>query len=180
MKVLSDCFEISEYHGVAAGFIGVDADSAVNHGPSPNVKNTSCFLIGRLSMTTRLKTLLRTSVLTVALIGMGVAQAGPHGVGGYRGGYYHHHHHGGGARWIAPAIIGGALVAAAVSRPAYSYSVPSPAPIVVAPPVTYVTPGYGPAVFSQPVMPQPVGYFCLSSGQFYPYVATCSVPWQLM
>ena len=123
-------------------------------------------------MKNHLKTLFQTTVLAVALVGVSAAQAGPHWGGGYRGGY--HHHHGGGGRWIAPAIIGGALLATAIAAPAYAYPVPVPAPVVVVPPVSYASP-----VYSAPVQ-QPMGYYCPTSGQFYPYVPTCSVPWQLM
>jgi hypothetical protein len=124
-------------------------------------------------MKTPCKPLLRQAVVALSLLGLALTQAQAHGPGGWRGG--HHHHGGGGGYWVAPALIGGALLGAALARPAYAYPA-TPAPVYP------VTPAFAPAVmpYGSPVMQQPVGYFCPTAGQFYPYVATCNVPWQLL
>ncbi len=116
----------------------------------------------------------RRAWLVISLAALALGQAQAHG-GPWRGGGPHHHHGGGGARWVAPALIGGVVLGAALSRPAYAYPV-TPAPIYPMPPT------WAPTVvpYASPVVPQPVGYFCPTSGQFYPYVATCTVPWQLL
>ncbi len=128
-----------------------------------------------------------TAVLA-GLLASGSALAGPHGHVYHRGGHWghthFHHHHRGSAHWVVPAIIGGALIATAISRPAYAQW-PAP-PVVLPPTVTYVQPGPAvvtyvyPPVQPQPVAVQPVGYYCATSGQFYPQVSTCNVPWQLI
>lgn len=75
------------------------------------------------------------SILTaLALVAMiGTAQAQHHGHrhhGGYHAPrvYHHHHNH---ARWIVPALIGGAVVYAA-TRP--EPAIAQPAPVIVVPP----------------------------------------------
>ncbi|MEY2622443.1 MAG: hypothetical protein RIT26_2263 [Pseudomonadota bacterium] len=120
--------------------------------------------------------LCRSALIGLTFFAALSAQANPHwGGGGYRGGgAYHHHHHGyNGGRWVAPALVGGVLLGAALTAPAYA----SPAyPVYPA----YTVP-YPPTVtYSTPVPPQPVGYYCPTSGQFYPYVPTCNVPWRLL
>ncbi len=118
--------------------------------------------------------LLCRTVGAIFLLGCVASQALAHGGGGgWRGG--HHHHHGGRGHWVAPALVGGMLLGAAWARPTYAYPV-TPAPVYALPPT------WAPTVVPQgPVaLPPPVGYFCMTSGQFYPYVATCSVPWQLL
>ncbi len=131
--------------------------------------------------------ILSVAALTLGLLSMGQAQAGPYGHGFHRGGHWGHshvHYHRSSADWVAPAIIGGALLATAISRPAYAQW--PAAPLVLPPTVTYVQPSPAvvtyvyPPVPSQPVAVQPGGYYCATSGQFYPQVPTCSVPWQLM
>lgn len=128
-------------------------------------------------MKATLKTMFRSLTLVLCLTGLAATQAQAHGGWG-RGGYYHGgggYYHGGGGHWVAPALIGGALLGAALARPAYAYPV-TPAPVypAVVPFGTVVAP------YGTPVAPQPVGYFCPTSGQYYPYVPTCNVPWQLM
>lgn len=70
--------------------------------------------------------------LVIAAILSSVAVAG---FAQHRGGYYPHHHHGGGGGWgwVAPALIGGAVVYAA-TRPAV---VQQPPVVVQQPPVVY-------------------------------------------
>ena len=123
-------------------------------------------------MTTPFPHLLRQAAVAISLLGCLASPALAHG-GGWRGGY--HHPHGGRGHWVAPALVGGVLLGAALARPTYAYPV-TPAPIY-APSSPFVPPvvTYGP-----PLVPPPVGYFCMTSGQFYPYVATCNVPWQLL
>ncbi len=125
--------------------------------------------------------LCRSALIGLTCLAALSAQANPHwGGGGYRGGgaYQHHHHGHHGGRWIAPALVGGVLLGAALTAPAYSTTVYS-APVYPAYPA-YVP--YPPPVvtYTNPVPPQPVGYYCPTSGQFYPYVATCNVPWRLL
>lgn len=107
-------------------------------------------------------------------------QAGPHRAGGYYAGG-HSHYHGGGGRWIAPALIGGVLIGAAIASPAYAAPPAYPAyvatPVYPAYTVTYPA---SVVTYGVPMRPQPVGYFCPTAGQFYPYVPTCNVPWQLL
>jgi hypothetical protein len=116
---------------------------------------------------------LRATLLAGAVLGLGMSQAQ---AWGHHGGYYHGGYRGG---WVAPAFIGGALLGAALAAPAYpayAYPVVNPAPVypAVVPAYPAVTPGYAvPA-------PQPQGYFCPTSRQFYPNVPTCNVPWQLI
>ena len=122
-------------------------------------------------MKTPFKKFLGSVVLACVALGSGMGQAQAHWGGGYRGGY--HHYHGGGA-WVAPAFIGGALLGAAIATPSYSYAYPVAAPVPVYPAV----PAYAAPVAPAPAAP--TGYFCPTSRQFYPYVATCNVPWQLI
>ena len=118
--------------------------------------------------------LLRQTMVATFLTVLAATQALAHGPGGWRGGH-RHHHGGGGAYWVAPALIGGALLSAAWTRQTYAYPV-TPAPVYpVAPSFVPAAVPYGP-----PVVQQPIGYFCPTAGQFYPYVATCNVPWQLL
>lgn len=125
-------------------------------------------------MKTPLLNLWRVALVAFSLSGLAFQPAQAHG-GPWRGGSSYHHHGGGGARWVAPALIGGAVLGAVLTRPSYAYPV-TPAPVYP------VTPMWAPNVvpYAAPVVTQPVGYFCPTSGQFYPYVATCNVPWQLL
>ena len=92
-----------------------------------------------------------------------------HGGGGY-GHHGHHGHHGGGARWVGPvlgaALVGSALYAATYPRVVYSQPVVVSPPVVTAPPIV--------------VDPARVAYFCNPYQQYYPTVATCPVPWQVV
>jgi hypothetical protein len=84
------------------------------------------------------------------------------GHGGYGGGhaYGHDHRHGHGERgrawvpWVSVAVIGSSLYWAN-----QAYSQPSVTVILEAP---------------------RVAYFCQTSRQYYPNVATCNMPWQLV
>ncbi|MDI9329972.1 MAG: hypothetical protein QM527_01395 [Alphaproteobacteria bacterium] len=118
-------------------------------------------------------------LLVPALFGLmafSTAQAGPHGWGGPRGGYHHHHR----GTWVAPALVGGILLGAALTTPSYAQTVVVTQPAYPAYPVyPQVYPGNG-VIYSAPPLAQQVGYYCATSGQFYPYVATCNVPWQLL
>lgn len=107
--------------------------------------------------------------LAIALAGVSgqvLADGGHHGGnhGGYYGarpGYSSGYYSGG--NWVAPLValgVAGAVISAA-SRPA---------PVYVAPSVTYYPPQPAPSV----------SYFCGSSGQFYPYTAYCPEGWQLV
>lgn len=126
-------------------------------------------------MKLQLTKVLRTTLLTCAVLGMGMSQAQ---AWGHHGGYYHGGYRGG---WVAPAFVGGAILGAALAAPAYAYPaytypVVNPAPIypAVVPAYPAVAPGYAaPAA-------QPTGYFCPTTRQFYPNVPTCNVPWQLI
>ena len=85
------------------------------------------------------------------------------GHGGYGG-----HRHGRGDRdlrwvpWASAIVIGSSLYWAN-----QAYSQPTTTIIVTPPP---------PVVLEAPR----VAYFCQSSRQYYPYVATCNMPWQLV
>jgi hypothetical protein len=91
------------------------------------------------------------------------------GLGGYGGGhaYGHDHRHGHGERgrawvpWVSVAVIGSGLYWAN-----QAYSQPSVTVISPPPPVVLEAPR--------------VAYFCQTSRQYYPNVATCNMPWQLV
>ena len=86
---------------------------------------------------------------------------------GYDGGGYRHHGHQGRqawgwAPWVSAAVIGSGLYWAnqAYSEPSATVIPPLPPPVVLEAPR--------------------VAYFCQSSRQYYPNVATCNMPWQLV
>ena len=93
----------------------------------------------------------------------GQARGYDHGHGGHGG-----HRHGRGDRdlrwvpWASAIVIGSSLYWAN-----QAYSQPTTTIIVTPPP---------PVVLEAPR----VAYFCQSSRQYYPYVATCNMPWQLV
>lgn len=88
------------------------------------------------------------------------------GAGWHQGGYYgarnggHHGHGHGYGRWAGPllgaAVIGGMVYA---TRPQ-----------------VYAEPVY----INAPPTPPRVAYFCSAYQQYYPSVATCPVPWQMV
>jgi hypothetical protein len=94
---------------------------------------------------------------------------GQGGYGGFGGGhaYGHDHRHGHGERgrawvpWASVAIVGSGLYWAN-----QAYSQPSVTVISPPPPVILEAPR--------------VAYFCQTSRQYYPNVATCNMPWQLV
>ena len=85
---------------------------------------------------------------------------------GYAEGHGHHGHHGGRswgwAPWVSAAVVGSTLYWAdqAYSQPSVTVMAPPPPPVVIEAPR--------------------VAYFCQSSRQYYPNVATCNMPWQLV
>ena len=119
---------------------------------------------------------MKRSLLLLAISGA-LSMASPafaHGGWGHRGGHGSGHggghgHHSGG-RWVGPvlgaALVGTALYAATYPRVVYSQPVVMGPPVMAAPPVV--------------VDPARVAYFCNSYQQYYPNVATCPVPWQVV
>jgi len=121
---------------------------------------------------------LRTAFLACTVLGLGMSQAQ---AWGHHGGYYHGGYRGG---WVAPAFVGGAVLGAVLATPSYpAYAYPAYAYPVVTPAPVYPTvmPAYPavPPTYAAPA-PQPTGYFCPTTRQFYPNVPTCNVPWQLI
>jgi len=96
----------------------------------------------------------------------GGARHGGHGFsqnfGGHYGGHaYSNQYRGSSHHWLAP-VLGAALVGSVI----YAASTPSYA---------------GSVVIQQPYpAPSRVAYFCPTVQQYYPNVATCQVPWQLV
>jgi hypothetical protein len=83
-----------------------------------------------------------------------------------RGGYRHHGHQGRQA-WRWAPLVSGVVVGSTLYWANQAYSQPS---------VTVITPLPPPVVIEAPR----VAYFCQSSRQYYPNVATCNMPWQLV
>jgi hypothetical protein len=80
----------------------------------------------------------------------------------YHGQHRGHGDHGRGwAPWVSAAVIGSSLYWA---NQAYSQ------------PITVIAPPPPPVVLEAPR----VAYFCQSSRQYYPYVSTCNMPWQVV
>ena len=109
---------------------------------------------------------MKRSLLLLALSGV-LSLASPafaHGGWGHGEGHYH-----GGGRWVGPvlgaAVVGSMVYAATYPRVVYSQPVVM-GPPMVAPPVV--------------VDPARVAYFCNTYQQYYPNVATCPVPWQVV
>lgn len=119
---------------------------------------------------------MKRSLLLLTICGA-LSMASPtfaHGGWGHRGGHGSGHggghgHHSGG-RWVGPvlgaALVGTALYAATYPRVVYSQPVVMGPSVMAAPPVV--------------VDPARVAYFCNSYQQYYPNVATCPVPWQVV
>jgi len=84
----------------------------------------------------------------------------------------------GGGRWIAPAIVGGVVIANDLAYP-YRYSYPYPYaypyPVYEQPYPVYVQPAPVP---SQPQAPAQSWYYCDSAKGYYPYVANCPEGWK--
>ena len=103
------------------------------------------------------------SLLACALVLPAHAHGGG-GVGWHGGGGYGYGHHGGGHHgWVGP-VLGAALVGSVI----YAANTPR---YVVAPPVVVAQP---------PMYPNRVAYFCSTAQQYYPNVASCDVPWQVV
>ena len=85
---------------------------------------------------------------------------------GYDRGHRHHGHQGRHARNWAP-LFSAVVVGSTLYWANQAYSQPS---------VTVITPLPPPVVLEAPR----VAYFCQSSRQYYPNVATCNMPWQLV
>lgn len=100
-------------------------------------------------------------VLAVPSHAHGSGRGGWQGVHGTHGGYGHRG--GWSNNWVAP-VLGAAIVGSVI----YAASTPSYA----MPPQVVVQQQYLP--------PSRVAYFCPTSQQYYPNVATCQVPWQPM
>ena len=94
-------------------------------------------------------------------------RGGDQGDHGYHGGHDHHGWRGDRGRgwvpWVSAAVIGSGLYWA--NQQAYGQ-----------PTVTVITPLPPPVYLEAPR----VAYFCQTSGQYYPYVPSCNMPWQLV
>jgi hypothetical protein len=86
---------------------------------------------------------------------------------GYHGGYGHHGHHHDQRRWGWSPLVSAAVVGSTLYWANQAYNQPS---------VTVIAPLPPPVVLEAPR----VAYFCQSSRQYYPNVATCNMPWQLV
>ncbi len=112
---------------------------------------------------------MKRSLLLLALSGaLAVApSAFAHGGWGHGGG---HGYYGGSGRWVGPvlgaALVGTAVYAATYPRVVYSQPMVMGPTVMAAPPVV--------------VDPARVAYFCNTYQQYYPNVATCPVPWQVV
>lgn len=95
-------------------------------------------------------------LVTVALVIPASAHAGPRHGHGYMGGHFHRGH------WIAPALVGGAVV--------YQFSQPRPIYVPVRTDPIYAVPVVAPQA--------PVWYWCAEANAYYPYVDSCPNGWQ--
>ena len=115
-----------------------------------------------------MKKILQTLGLVIVMAGVSgqaLADGGHHGWEHQRYGHGYDRDRGyrSGGNWVAPLIalgVAGAVWSAAAR----------PAPVYVAPTVTYYPPQPAPSA----------SYFCASSGQFYPYTSYCPEGWQLV
>jgi len=117
---------------------------------------------------------LRTLSLGLLLIAC-MSAANAHGPRGYGYGYRHGW---GPDPWLAPLVVGTAVVGTSIylSRPVQPSTViiTSPPAVVVngvpLPANNWVTAAPGPAPVAE-------AYFCRDSGQYFPMVQTCPTPW---
>ncbi|WP_434515786.1 hypothetical protein AB6Q56_03420 [Dechloromonas sp. ARDL1] len=82
----------------------------------------------------------------------------------------HHHHRGGG--WVGPAAVL-AIAGMAIGAAAYNNAYAAPAPVYAAPVYTPPAP-----VYIAPPARSGAWYYCISSGQYYPYTNACPEGWQ--
>ena len=111
------------------------------------------------------------------LFALGICSAQAHGPRGYVGvhygwgGYYD--------PWLAPAIVGTAIVGTTIymSRP-YGMVQPSTVYINTPPPAVIVS-NPAPAVqwVAAPNAPVTEAYYCRETGQYFPVAQTCASPW---
>jgi hypothetical protein len=112
------------------------------------------------------------------MLSLGASSAQAHGPRGYVGvhygwgGYYD--------PWLAPAIVGSAIVGTSIymSRP-YGVVQPSTFYINTPPPAVIVTNPPPPVqwVGATPSAPVSEAYYCRETGQYFPVAQTCISPW---
>ena len=111
------------------------------------------------------------------LFALGICSAQAHGPRGYVGvhygwgGYYD--------PWLAPAIVGTAIVGTTIymSRP---YGVVQPSTVYInTPPPAVIVSNSAPAVqwVAAPNAPVTEAYYCRETGQYFPVAQTCASPW---
>jgi hypothetical protein len=111
------------------------------------------------------------------LLALGICSAQAHGPRGYVGvhygwgGYYD--------PWLAPAIVGTAIVGTTIymSRP---YGVVQPSTVYInTPPPAVIVSNPAPAVqwVAAPNAPVTEAYYCRETGQYFPVAQTCASPW---
>ena len=111
------------------------------------------------------------------LFALGICSAQAHGPRGYVGvhygwgGYYD--------PWLAPAIVGTAIVGTTIymSRP---YGVVQPSTVYInTPPPAVIVSNPAPAVqwVAAPNAPVIEAYYCRETGQYFPVAQTCASPW---
>ncbi len=111
------------------------------------------------------------------LFALGICSAQAHGPRGYVGvhygwgGYYD--------PWLAPAIVGTAIVGTTIymSRP---YGVVQPSTVYInTPPPAVIVSNPAPAVqwVAAPNAPVTEAYYCRETGQYFPVAQTCASPW---
>ncbi len=113
---------------------------------------------------------MKRSLLLLALSGALATAPSAFAHGGWGHGGGGHGYHGGSGRWVGPvlgaALVGTAVYAATYPRVVYSQPMVMGPTVMVAPPVV--------------VDPARVAYYCNTYQQYYPNVATCPVPWQVV
>jgi hypothetical protein len=116
-----------------------------------------------------MKKIISALALAAALAAAVPAQA--HGYGyGWRGGYW-------GGGWGVP-LVTGAIVGAGIYASTHPYYYPyyNGTTVIYNQPATVYT--EVPPAGSAPAAAPRIGYYCATSQQFYPNVATCQTPWQ--